>query len=56
MEKSLLSSYAVTIILLHAVTVKLKDSYVTFWRECIFDDDRTDLTTGNGNKLRISYF
>ena len=38
--------------LLHAITVKLKDSYVTFWRECIFDDDRTNLPTGNGNKLR----
>ena len=32
--------------LLHAVTVKLKYSYVTFWRECVFDDDRTHLPTG----------
>ena len=31
--------------LLHAITVKLKDSYVTFWRQCIFDDDRTNLPT-----------
>ena len=25
---------------------------VTFWRECLFDDDRTNVPTGNGNKLR----
>ena len=37
--------------LLHAVTVKLKDSYVSFWRKCLFDDS-SNVTTGNGNKLR----
>ena len=24
--------------LLHAVTVRLKDSYISFWRKCSFDD------------------
>ena len=37
--------------LLHAVTTKLKDSYVSFWSKCLFDDS-SNVTTGNGNKLR----
>ena len=35
--------------LLHAVTVRLKNSYIPFWRRCLFDDSE-DAT--NGNKLR----
>ena len=35
--------------LLHAVTVRLKDSYISFWRKCLFDDSAN---VTNGNKLR----
>ena len=37
--------------LLHAVTVKSKDYYVSFLRKCLFDDS-SNVTTGNGSKLR----
>ena len=33
----------------HAVTVRLKDSYISFWRKCLFDDSAN---VTNGNKLR----
>ena len=35
--------------LLHAVTVRLKDSYISFCRKCLFDDSAT---VTNVNKLR----
>ena len=35
--------------LLHAVTVRLKDFYISFWRKCLFDDSAN---VTNGNKLR----
>ena len=35
--------------LLHAVTARLKDSYISFWRKCLFDDSAN---VTNGNKLR----
>ena len=35
--------------LLHAVTARLKDSYISFWRKCLFDDSAN---APNGNELR----
>lgn len=35
--------------LLNAVTVRLKDSYISFWNKCLFDDSGN---AANGNKLR----
>ena len=35
--------------MLHAVTARLKDSYISFWRICLFDDSAN---VTNGNKLR----
>ena len=34
--------------LLHTVTVRLKDSYISFWRKHLFDDSAN---VTNGNKL-----
>ena len=31
--------------LLHEVTVRLKDSYISFWRKCLFDDSSNKLRT-----------
>ena len=35
--------------LLHAVTARLKDSYISFWRKCLFD---YSASVTNGNNLR----
>ncbi|MCU7801521.1 MAG: hypothetical protein KZQ70_15660 [gamma proteobacterium symbiont of Lucinoma myriamae] len=35
--------------LLHAVVIRLKDSYVSFWKSALFDDSKNP---NNGNKLR----
>ena len=38
--------------MLHAVTVRLKDSYIPFWRKCLFDDSAN---VTYGNKLRTHH-